>query len=109
MSIPLVALMGQQYQPESLLSAVGKAQAIKSSQQQQEQSAQAFPLEQQARQQQLQLGGQQVQQGQIQLQDQQAMSQAMKDWDGKNMEELPRLVLKHGGSAQAVFGASVIR
>ena len=103
-SIPLVALMGNQYQPESLLSAVGKANAIRSSQQQQQQSAALFPGQQQIQQQNIQSNQQQLQQGKIQLQDQQAVTDAMHDWDGKNMEELPGLVLKHGGSAQAVFG-----
>ena len=47
---------------------------------------------------------QENQQRAIQLQDQQAQSAAMKDWDGKDLNELPSLILKHGGSAQAVFG-----
>ena len=78
-SIPLVALMGQQYQPESLLSAVGKAQAIKSSQQQQEQSAQAFPIEQQQRQATLQGMQQQNQLTQFNIQDRQGIAQALRD------------------------------
>jgi hypothetical protein len=39
-----------------------------------------------------------------QLQDQQAQTAALKDWDGKSLDELPGLLLKHGGSATAVFG-----
>src|SRR6267142_1098176 len=45
-----------------------------------------------------------VQQRQLQLQDTQATTAAMKEWDGKNPDDLPPLVLKHGGSSTAVFG-----
>lgn len=53
-------------------------------------------------------GQQQIQQQTIQqnaqaLKDQQAMTQAMHDWDGKDLESLPNLILKSGGSANAVF------
>jgi len=64
---------------------------------------------------------QQLQQGQIQaeqlqgtrleneqrqqaLTDQQSMTAAMRDWNGEDINQLPGLVLKRGGSAQAVFG-----
>jgi hypothetical protein len=62
------------------------------------------------------LGGQQVQQEELkgeklknqitqqQLSDQQAMTKSMTEWDGKNFEDLPGIVLKNGGSANAVFG-----
>ena len=29
----------------------------------------------------------------------------MQQWDGKDLEEIPGLILKNGGSANAVFGA----
>jgi len=45
-----------------------------------------------------------VQQRQQALADQQATTKAMKEWDGKNPDDLPPLVLKHGGSSTAVFG-----
>lgn len=41
---------------------------------------------------------------QIQLNDQQAMSSAMRQWDGKDPNDLPGLVVKAGGSANAVLG-----
>lgn len=70
------------------------------------------PLDQFARIQQIRGGQQQLQQGQIQTQmlqqqqhDQQAMTSAMQQWDGKDMNDLPKLIIKNGGSAQAVFGA----
>ena len=53
---------------------------------------------------QLQMQQQAVQEGQLQLQDKQAASIAMHQWDGKDINELPALILKNGGSAQAVFG-----
>lgn len=44
-----------------------------------------------------------LQQKQIQLKDQQAMSAAMADWDGKNIDDLPGLYTKHGVSAPTVL------
>ncbi len=52
-----------------------------------------------------QLQQQEVQQGDIKLHDQQAASAAMRDWDGKDINDLPGLILKNGGSATAVFNA----
>ena len=40
-----------------------------------------------------------------QLADAKAATAAMHQWDGKDVEDLPGLILKNGGSAQAVFGA----
>lgn len=45
-----------------------------------------------------------TQQKQTQLQDSQAQTAAMREWDGKDLNDLPGLILKHGGSATAVFG-----
>lgn len=44
-----------------------------------------------------------IQQKQQGIADQQAMTAAMHEWDGKNVDELPSLILKHNGSANAVF------
>ena len=55
-------------------------------------------------QQQAQAGQLENQQRQQALSDQQAMTKAMGEWDGKDIENLPGIVLKHGGSANAVFG-----
>lgn len=41
---------------------------------------------------------------QQQIKDQQAMTQALHDWDGQNIDELPSLVIKRGASAGAVLG-----
>lgn len=88
-SIPILAANGiQQGTPPSALEAQQRMEAIKTSQQQQ------------------QLQGQQIEQQQQQLKDQQAMTQAMQSWDGKDFNELPMLVRKHGGSAQAIFGTA---
>jgi hypothetical protein len=40
----------------------------------------------------------------LQLKDQEAMTAAMHDWDGKDLENLVPLVVKHGASANAVVG-----
>lgn len=45
----------------------------------------------------------QNQQQQQALNDQKAMTAAMQAWDGSDYNDLPGLVLKHGGSANAVF------
>lgn len=45
-----------------------------------------------------------LQQKQIALNDQQAMTTALHQWDGQDLDNLPGLVLKNGGSAQAVLG-----
>ena len=91
-SIPLPAL-DIKTQQQSPLALYAQAQQIKNAQQ-----------ENQNLQTQNQLGQTEVQQKQIALQDQQATTAAMKEWDGKNPDDLPPLVLKHGGSSTAVFG-----
>lgn len=62
------------------------------------------PLRQQAMQQQVQAGAQENQIRDQQLKDQQATTKALQSWDGKDVHDLPGLLLKNGGSAQAVFG-----
>lgn len=59
--------------------------------------------EEQLRQQQIQGAQQENQQRAIQMKDQEAMTKAMQGWDPAKPEELPSLILKHGGSANAVF------
>jgi hypothetical protein len=54
--------------------------------------------------QQSQLTALQTQQQQIALKDQQAMTQAMHDWDGKDINALIPLTVKYGASANAVMG-----
>src|SRR6266852_4862415 len=84
-SIPLPALSVETKQ-QSPLALYAQAQQIRNAQTQQ------------------QLASTEVQQRQLQLQDTQATTAAMKEWDGKNPDDLPPLVLKHGGSSTAVFG-----
>lgn len=76
-SLPALAIKPQE-QPD-LLSRVGQLQGIQGQQ----------------------LQNQMLQQ---QMHDQQATTAAMRQWDGKDVSDLPGLILKHGGSAQAVFG-----
>lgn len=54
--------------------------------------------------QQSQLTALQTQQQQLALKDQQAMTQAMHDWDGKDINALIPLTVKYGASANAVMG-----
>jgi hypothetical protein len=51
-----------------------------------------------------QLQRQQIQQNQINLNDQKSMSDAMHEWDGKDINDLPSLMIQHGASASAVLG-----
>ena len=71
--------------PESPLKQFAEAQQIKSGMQQQQMTAL------------------QIQQEQQQLKDRAALTQAMTQWDGKNYQELPMLVLKSGGSGTAAM------
>lgn len=48
--------------------------------------------------------GQENQQRQMSIQDQQAMTAAMHEWDGKDLNGLTPLMVKHGASANAVIG-----
>ena len=54
--------------------------------------------------QQQQLQQQQIQQNQLNLNDQKAMSDAMHQWDGQDINDLPGLMIKSGASAGAVIG-----
>ena len=54
------------------------------------------------------LQAQQMQQGQLQIQqqqikDQQAHTKALTQWDGKNPDDIPNLILKNGGSGDAAL------
>lgn len=84
-SIPLPALSVRPPEQQDLLGQFSKLQALKGMQQQQQEQ------------------GLQIQQQQQQMADQKAMTTAMHEWDGKNLDDLPSLILKHGGSANAVF------
>lgn len=97
-SIPLPALQIQP--PGDPLEGIQKAMQLRSLLQQQA----LAPGQVQAQQQQLQAGQQENQIRSQQISDQQAMTKAMQDWDGKNINDLPGLVLKHGASAQTVMG-----
>lgn len=55
-------------------------------------------------QQQQQLNQQGIQKNQIALNDEKAKSDAMRDWDGKDINDLPQLYLKHGATADAIMG-----
>jgi hypothetical protein len=90
-SIPLPALSIKP--PENPLDQYAKALSVKSMLQ-----------GQQLKQQQItgaQLENQNTQQA---ITDRTAMTKSMTEWDGKDMNDLPAIVLKNGGSANAVFG-----
>jgi len=92
MPIPLPALGVQPPQSPDLLGELGKLQQLRN-------MAQAGQIQQQ------QLQGAELENKQRQnaLTDQEAMTKAMHEWDGKNLEDLPSLILKNGGSANAIF------
>lgn len=91
-------------QQPNLLEQYGQLQALRGNQQQMQQRAALAPLQQQEAQNSVQQGGLQIQQQQQALKDQQAVTAAMGQWDGKDLNDLSPLVLKNGGSGQAVIG-----
>lgn len=97
-SIPLPALgiRPPEQQPNAL-------QTLAQIQQLRQQQA-LMPGQIEAQRQQIQAGQLENQQRQQQLKDQQAATSAMQEWDGKDIKDLPPLMLKHGASANAVFG-----
>lgn len=98
MGVPLAALaIRPPEQQPNLLDQYAKVAQLRQMQQE-------APLRQQALQQNVQAGAQDIQMKQQQMKDQQAVTKAMQGWDGKDLDELPSMVLKQGGSAQAVFG-----
>lgn len=104
-SIPLPALdVRPPAQQPNLLDQYGKLMQLQQMQQQGQTQQQEAPLRMQALQQQVQGGAIDVQQKQQAQQDQQAVTKAMTDWDGKDYNDIYPLVLKNGGSAQAVIG-----
>jgi hypothetical protein len=96
LALPALDLKPPQQQP-SPLEQFGNLLQLKNALQEQ-------PLRQQALQQNIQQGALDVQQKQTALKDQQAMTQAMHDWDGKDVNQLIPLVIKNGASANAVMG-----
>lgn len=97
-SIPLPALgIKPPQDPVDNLSRLAQLKSALLQQQMIPGQIQAQQLENEQRQQQNQITAQQ-------LKDQQATTQAMQEWDGKDINALPGLVLKHGASATAVFG-----
>ena len=91
-------------QQPDVLSNLTRLQQYRSMQQEAQQRQQAAPYQQQLLEQQAQQGQIATQQAQQAQRDQQATSTSMQQWDGKNPDELPMLVIKNGGSANAVMG-----
>lgn len=104
-SYPLPALDIKPQQEQNPLDQYSKLVQLKSMLNQQQQEAALRPLQVQQAQQQVQAGQQQNQLNQYKIQDAQAGMQAMKQWDGKNIDELPELIRKNGGSLDAVTTA----
>lgn len=103
-SIPLPALDVKTPQQPDILQKFGQLAALRNAQQEYQQRAAMAPLQQQQAQQSIQSGQLGIQQQQQALKDQQAMTAAMHDWDGKDVNSLIPLVIKNGASAQAVMG-----
>ena len=91
-SIPLIALQG--HPAPDPTEQFGRLAQLKGMMQQQQQAAAMAPLQQQE----AQLQIQKEKQAQA---DQQAMTQAMQE--SKSLDDIPSLILKHGGSAQAAI------
>lgn len=102
-SIPLPALDLKTPQQPDLLEKYGQLQALKNQSQQIQLQLQEAPLRLQQLQQGVQQGGVQLQQQQQAFKDQQAKTAAMSEWDGSDINKLYPLILKHGGSSDAVM------
>src|SRR6185503_6039298 len=100
-SVPLAALSVRPIEQPDILANAGRAMQLSNLAQQQK----LIPGQLQEQQNQLQSQNLGIQQQQQQLKDQQAATAALQQWDGKDVEAIPGLILKNGGSAQAVFGA----
>lgn len=93
--MPDFTIPGVQVQnPLQLLAQAGQIRA-------QQQQADEAPLRLQALQQGVQSGGLQLQQQQQAAADQKAMTAAWGEYDGKDPSQLPKLIVKYGGSGQA--------
>lgn len=103
-SIPLPALDIKTPQQPDLLEKYGQLMQLKNAQQQSALQQQEAPLRLQQLQQGVQQGAGQLQIQQQAIKDQQAQTTAMQQWDGKQIDELYPLILKNGGSAEAVMG-----
>ena len=103
-SIPLPALSVRPVAQPDVLANTTRLAQLRGLQQEEQQRAAMAPYQQQIAQQQAQSGQLQLQQQQIALKDQQAMTAAMQQWDGNKIDDLPALVIKNGGSANAVMG-----
>ena len=104
-SIPLVALSVRPPEFQDPVANQGRLMQLRALGQQTEQQAALAPGQLQQQQQQLQLGKQAIQQGEFAVQDREAGMKAMQQWSGKDINELPDLIQKNGGSMQAVLGA----
>lgn len=102
-SIPLPALDLKTPQQPDLLEKYGQLQTLRNQSQQIQLQQQEAPLRLQQLQQGVQSGGVQLQQQTQALKDQQAKTAAMSDWDGSDINKLYPLILKHGGSSDAVM------
>jgi hypothetical protein len=89
-NIPLPALSIQPPQQPDLLGQVAKVRQIQAMGQKVRQTMQSNALD--------------IQQQERDARDSQAMTAAMQEWDGKNPDELPGLLIKNKASAKAVFG-----
>jgi len=104
-SIPLPALdLNKPAASPDVLEQYGRLMQLQNSQRQSQQAQQMAPLQLQQAQQNVQTGAVELQQKQQQQKDQQAMTSAMQSWDGKDYNQIIPLVVKNGGSAQAVMG-----
>lgn len=102
-SIPLPALDVKTPQTPDLLERYGQLAALRNQQTQSQLNQQEAPLRLQQLQQGVQQGAGQLQIQQQAIKDQQAQTTAMQQWDGKSIDELYPLILKNGGSSEAVM------
>lgn len=101
MAIPYAPVPNFNIQQPDLMENLGKIVAMRTMLAQQ----QEIPIQLQQMRSQAQASQQENQLRQIQVQDAQAGMRAMQQWDGQDMDQLPMLIEKNGGSLQSVLGA----
>lgn len=95
-ALPALSIKPPQQQPD-VLSQYGNLLQLRNAMQEQ-------PVRQQILAQQQQSGQLQLQQQQQQLNDQKIVTASLQNWNGKDINDLIPLIIKNGGSGQAVMG-----
>lgn len=105
-SIPLVALAVRPQPYQDPIANQQRLMSLRALGQSTEQQAALAPGVQQLQQQAIQTGQVDIEKQKRALADQDALTKAMQQWDGKDYTQIPALVMKNGGSFNAISSAT---